>query len=89
MQLSPPSASRTATSYCVRSETTMPVPYAAGFRHDPDLGRLVGFEEDPDEDGVREHIRRIAKRAEDGERSSGRSPTHRTARFGVRCYCIT
>jgi [ribosomal protein S5]-alanine N-acetyltransferase len=31
-------------------------PYAAAFREDPDLGRLLGVEKDPDEQTVRERI---------------------------------
>ncbi len=31
-------------------------PYAAAFREDPDLGRLLGVEQDPDEETVGERI---------------------------------
>ena len=41
--------------------------YAAAFRDDPDLGRLVGVKEDPDEQTVRKQVERQAQRAEDGK----------------------
>ena len=37
--------------------------YAAAFRDDPDLGRLIGAETDPDEAAVRERIANAAERA--------------------------
>jgi RimJ/RimL family protein N-acetyltransferase len=40
-------------------------PYAAAFREDPDLGRLLGVEQDPDEQTVRERIEAQAQPAED------------------------
>ena len=33
-------------------------PFAAAFRDDPELGRLLGFERDPDEDWVRRRVER-------------------------------
>jgi len=41
---------------------------AAAFRDDPDLGRLIGVERDPDESGIRERIAR-----QDANASEGRS----------------
>jgi RimJ/RimL family protein N-acetyltransferase len=38
-------------------------PYSAAFREDPDLGRLLGVEADPDEASVRERIDRQAQGA--------------------------
>jgi ribosomal-protein-alanine N-acetyltransferase len=35
------------------------VPYAAAFRADPDLGRLLGVEEDPDESAVRDRVQEL------------------------------
>lgn len=39
---------------------------AAAFRDDPDLGRLIGVERDPDESGIRERIALQDERAADG-----------------------
>jgi len=39
--------------------------YAGAFQDDPDLGRLLGIEADPDEASVRERIEAQAQRAED------------------------
>lgn len=39
--------------------------YAAAFRDDPDLGRLLGFESDPDEATVRARIEAQRERGED------------------------
>ena len=41
-------------------------PYAAAFRADPALGRLLGMEQDPDEAGVRNSVERSPQRAADG-----------------------
>jgi len=41
-------------------------PYAAAFRDDPDLGALLGAEDDPDEESVRERARGQRERAEQG-----------------------
>jgi RimJ/RimL family protein N-acetyltransferase len=38
------------------------------FRDDPDLGRLIGVERDPDEAGLRERISRQQERAAEGAR---------------------
>lgn len=40
-------------------------PYAAAFGEDPDLGRLLGVEQDPDEQAVRERIETEAQPVED------------------------
>jgi RimJ/RimL family protein N-acetyltransferase len=40
-------------------------PYAAAFRDDPGLGRLLGVEKDPDEASIRERIEGQAERTED------------------------
>ena len=37
-------------------------PYAAAFGEDPDLGRLIGIETDPDETSVRERIEQLRDR---------------------------
>lgn len=42
-------------------------PYAAAFGDDPDLGRLLGVEEDPDEATVRGRIEAQAQRTEDAK----------------------
>jgi len=42
--------------------------YAAAFQDDPDLGRLLGVEQDPDERTVRKRVEGQDQRAEDGER---------------------
>jgi ribosomal-protein-serine acetyltransferase len=42
-------------------------PYAAAFRADPELGPLAGFEDDPDEDWVRQRAEEQPKRAEEGQ----------------------
>lgn len=42
-------------------------PYAAAFRQDPGLGRLLGVETDPDEASVRDRIEAQAKPAEDSK----------------------
>ncbi len=39
---------------------------AAAFRDDPDLGRLIGVEHDPDETGIRERIARQEEHAVEG-----------------------
>jgi RimJ/RimL family protein N-acetyltransferase len=39
---------------------------AAAFRDDPDLGRLIGVERDPEEAGIRERIARQDEHAIDG-----------------------
>jgi len=39
---------------------------AAAFRDDPDLGRLIGVEHDPDETGIRERIARQEEHAAEG-----------------------
>jgi ribosomal-protein-alanine N-acetyltransferase len=41
--------------------------YAAAFREDPDLGRLLGLQADPDEGWARAHARRCSDAAESGE----------------------
>lgn len=41
--------------------------YAAAFRDDPDLGRLLGVDQDPDEQTVRERVSRQAQRADEGK----------------------
>jgi [ribosomal protein S5]-alanine N-acetyltransferase len=40
--------------------------YVAAFAADPELGRLLGMEEDPDEDRVRERAGRLPELAADG-----------------------
>ena len=40
-------------------------PYAAAFREDPDLGRLLGVEKDPDEPTVREQIEAETQRGDE------------------------
>ncbi len=40
--------------------------YVAAFRADPDLGRLLGMEEDPDEAKMRERAARLPERAAQG-----------------------
>ena len=40
--------------------------YAAAFRADPDLGRLLGYEEDPAEAVVRDRAERLTERAAEG-----------------------
>jgi [ribosomal protein S5]-alanine N-acetyltransferase len=42
-------------------------PYAAAFRDDPDLGRLLGIAQDPDERSIRERVDGQSQRAEDGK----------------------
>jgi RimJ/RimL family protein N-acetyltransferase len=42
-------------------------PYAAAFRDDPDLGRLLGIAQDPDERSIRERVDGHSQRAEDGK----------------------
>jgi RimJ/RimL family protein N-acetyltransferase len=42
------------------------VAYAAAFRDDPDLGRMLGIERDPDEDDVRTTAAQAAEKAADG-----------------------
>jgi ribosomal-protein-alanine N-acetyltransferase len=41
--------------------------YAAAFNDDPDLGRLLGVEQDPDEETVRKQVEGQAQRAADGK----------------------
>jgi [ribosomal protein S5]-alanine N-acetyltransferase len=41
--------------------------YAAAFREDPDLGRLLGLPSDPDERWAQGHTRRCSEAAERGE----------------------
>jgi RimJ/RimL family protein N-acetyltransferase len=41
--------------------------YAAAYREDPDLGRLQGYESDPDEQRAREHAARSREAAENGD----------------------
>ena len=40
--------------------------YVAAFRADPDLGRLLGYEEDPSEAVVLDHAERLAESAAEG-----------------------
>jgi len=40
--------------------------YAAAFRDDPELGRLLGMEEDPEEPGLRERAERLPALAAEG-----------------------
>jgi hypothetical protein len=42
-------------------------PYANGFALDPDLGRMLGSETDPDETSVRDRIEGQARSAGDGK----------------------
>ena len=41
-------------------------PYAAAFRADPDLGKLLGSEQDPDEESVLARVENQGRRAEEG-----------------------
>lgn len=41
--------------------------YAAAFVEDPDLGRLIGIESDPDEASVRERIERLSARTREAD----------------------
>jgi RimJ/RimL family protein N-acetyltransferase len=41
-------------------------PHALAFREDPALGRLLGFEQDPDEEWLIDRIDRVARLAEEG-----------------------
>jgi RimJ/RimL family protein N-acetyltransferase len=41
-------------------------PYAAAFADDPDLGRLLGMQSDPDEKTIRDWIERLPQRADEG-----------------------
>jgi RimJ/RimL family protein N-acetyltransferase len=49
----------------MRSEDA--APYSAAFKDDPDLGRLLGVERDPDERTLRDRVEGQAQRAREGK----------------------